>query len=107
MENPYSTDDISILSNALTLAGVEHLKKQCLDGYCYDLIFPGHKLIVEIQSKSPPHNPPKTNDQKAYEIERNLHVNELGYKIVSYSSQAVKNCAKGVVFNIQRYLLVM
>ena len=106
LSDVYSTDNVeTILSKALTLAGVEHLEKQCLHGYYPGFIFPGHKLIVEVDSKTHSGNPHKKLEQKAYYKERDAHLNQLGYQIVRYSNQAVKNCTKGVVLSIQRHLL--
>lgn len=105
MSDNYFTDNERILSKALTLAGIEHLKKQCLYGYYADFIFPGHKLIVEIDRNTHRSNLHNKADQKAYDQERDAHLSELGYQIVRYSNQAVKNCTKGVVLSIQRYLL--
>ena len=94
-----------ILSKALTLAGVEHLEKQCLHGYYPSFIFPGHKLIVEVDGNTYSGNSHKKLEQKAYDKERDAHLDQLGYKIVRYSNQEVKNCPKGVVLSIQRHLL--
>ena len=101
----YSTDNETILSKALTLAGVEHLKKQCLYGYYPGFIFPGHKLIVEIDDNKHSGNSHNKLQQKAYDKERDAHLNQLGYQVVRYSNQAVKNCTKGVVLSIQRHIL--
>jgi very-short-patch-repair endonuclease len=103
--NIYSTDNELILSKALTLAGIKHLKKQYLHGYYLEFIFPGHKLIVEIEGKTHSGNLHKKVAQKAYDEERDAHLSKLGYQTVRYSNQAVKTCTKGVVLSIQRYLL--
>jgi len=103
MHNP--TDNQRLLSKALTLAGVKHLQNQCLYGYYPTFIFPGHNLIVEVEGKtSSPHLQNKT-ERKAYDQEQDTHLGQLGYQTVRYSHQAVKNCIKGVVLSIQRYLL--
>ncbi len=101
----YSTDNERILSKALTIAGVEHLQKQCISGYSTGFIFPGHKLIVEIDSNTHSGYLYNKTEQKAQDEERDAHLSQLGYKIVRYSNQAVKNCTKGVVLSIQRYLV--
>ena len=102
----YSTDNVeTILSKALTLAGIEHLENQCLHGYYPGIIFPGHKLIVEVDGNTYSGNFHNKIDQKASDKERDAHLNQLGYQIVRYSNQAVKNCTKGVVLNIQRHLM--
>ncbi len=98
------TNNERILSNALRQAGVDHLQKQCLYGYYPDFIFPGYKLIVEVESNNHSGNLCNKGVQKATE-ERNAYLNQLGYQIVRYSNQAVKNCTKGVVLSIKRYLL--
>ncbi len=100
----YSTDNKRILSNALTLAGIEHLQKQCLYGYYPDFIFPGHNLIVEIDSNTHSGNLHNKAEQQASDKERDAHLSQLGYQIVRYSNQAVKSSTKGVVLSIQRYL---
>ncbi len=100
----YSTDNECILSKALTLAGVEHLQKQCLYGYYPGFVFPGHKLIVEVDSKTYSGNSYNKAEQKAYEQEQDARLSQLGYQVVRYSNQAVKNCTKGVVLSIQRHL---
>ena len=104
MSDNYSTDNKRILSNALTLAGVEHLQKQCLHSYYLDFVFPGHKLIVEVDSNTHSGNSANKEDQKAQDKERDAHLSDLGYQIVRYSNQAVKKSTKGVVLSIQRYL---
>jgi very-short-patch-repair endonuclease len=48
--------------------------------------------------------PTKKLEQKAYNKERDAHLDQLGYQIVRYSNQAVK-LHKGVVLSIQRHLL--
>jgi very-short-patch-repair endonuclease len=49
----YSTSNVeTMLSKALKLAGVKHLENQCLHGYYLGIIFPGHKLIVEVDSNT-------------------------------------------------------
>ncbi len=102
----YSTCNVeTILSKALTVAGIEHLEKQCIHGYYPGIIFPGHKLIVEVDSNTYSGNSHKKLEQKAHDKERDEHLNQLGYKIVRYSNQAVKNCTRGVVISIQRHLL--
>ena len=105
LSDTYSTDNERILSKGLTLAGVEHLQKQCLNGYYPGFIFPGHKLIVEVDSNTHSGNSYNKAEQKAYDKEQDDHLSQLGYQIVRYSNQAVKNCTKGVVISIQRYLL--
>ena len=100
MSDTNFTDGERILSKALTLAGVQFLQKQHLCGF----IFPGHKLIVDIDSKTHNGNLYNKAEQKANDQERDAHLNELGYQVVRYSNQAVKNCTKGVVLSIQRYL---
>lgn len=106
MSDVYSTDNKRILSRALTLAGIEHLQKQCLDGYCLDFIFPGHKLIVEVDTNMHSGNISNKAELKDSDNERDAHLSQRGYQIVRYSNQAVKNCTKGVVLSIQRHLLV-
>ena len=103
LSDTYSTNNERILSNALAQAGVEHLQKQCLYGYYPGFIFPGHKLVVEVESNKHVGNFCNKGEQKATE-ERDAHLSQLGYQIVRYSHQAVKNCTKGVVLSIQRYL---
>ncbi len=105
MSNAYFTENEHILGKALTLAGVEHLQKQCLHGYYPDFIFPGHKLIVVIDGKMNSSHLHNKIGQKAHDQEQDTHLSQLGYQIVRYSNQAVKNCTKGVVLSIQRYLL--
>lgn len=105
LSDTYTTDNETILSKALTLAGVEHLKKQCLYGYYPSFIFPGYKLIVEIDSNKQGSNSHNKLQQKAQDKERDEHLNQFGYQVVRYSNQAVKNCTKGVVLSIQRHLL--
>jgi very-short-patch-repair endonuclease len=105
LNDPYSTDNKRILSKALTLAGIEHLQKQCLYGYYPDFIFPGHKLIVEVDSHMRSGNLNNKVEHKDLNKERDAHLSQLGYQIVRYSNQAVKNCTKGVVLSIQRHLL--
>lgn len=105
MSDTYSTDNQRILSKALTLAGVEHLQKQCLYGYYLGFTFPGHKLIVEVDSNTCSGKSYNKAQQKDYNKERDAHLSQLGYQIVRYSSQAVKNCSKGIVLGIQRHLL--
>lgn len=104
LSDTYSTNNKRVLSNALTLAGVEHLQKQCLYGYYLDFIFPGHKLIVEVDSNTHSGNLSNKADPKADDKERDAHLSQLGYQIVRYSNQAVKNSTKGVVLSIQRHL---
>ena len=104
LSDNYSTDNKRILSNALTLAGVEHLQKQCLHSYYPDFIFPGHKLIVEVDSNTHSGNSSNKEEQKAFNEERDAQLSDLGYQIVRYSNQAVKKSTKGVVLSIQRYL---
>ena len=101
----YSTENETMLSKALTLAGVEHLKKQCLYGYYPGFIFPGYKLIVEIDGNNHSGNSHNKIQQKANDKERDAHLSQLGYQVVRYSNQAIKNCPKGVVLSIQRHLL--
>ena len=105
MSDNHFTDGERLLSKALTLAGVQFLQKECLYGYYPDFIFPGHKLIVDIDSKTHNGNLYNKAEQKANDQERDAHLNELGYQVVRYSNQAVKNCPKGVVLSIQRHLL--
>jgi very-short-patch-repair endonuclease len=105
LSDTYSTYTKSSLSKALTIAGIEHLQKQCVHGYYPDFIFPGHNLIVEVDSNTHSGNSSNKADQKANDQERDAHLNQLGYQIVRYSNQAVKKCTKGVVLSIQRYLL--
>lgn len=105
LSNTYSTDNQRILSKALTLAGVEHLQKQCLYGYYPGFIFPGHKLIVEVDNNTHNGNSYSNAKQKDCDKERDAHLSQLGYQTIRYSSQAVKNCSKGVVLGIQRHLL--
>ncbi len=105
LSDTYSTDNEAILSKALTLAGVEHLKKPCLYGYYPGFIFPGHKLVVEVDGNTHSGNFHNKLEQKAYDKERDAHLSQLGYQIVRYSNQAVNKCAKGVVLSIQRHLL--
>lgn len=105
LSNTYSTDNERILSKALTLAGVEHLQKQCFYGYYPGFIFPGHKLIVEVDSHTHSGNLSNKAEQKANDKERDAYLSQLGYQTVRYSNQAVKNCTKGIVLSIQRYLL--
>ncbi len=106
LTDTYSTDNVeTILSKALTLAGIEHLEKQCLDGYYPGFIFPGYKLIVEVEGNTYSGNFHNKLEQKAHDKERDAHLSELGYQIVRYSNQAVKRCTKGVVLSIKRYLL--
>ena len=105
LSDNYSTNNQRILSQALTLAGIEHLQKQCLNGYYPGFIFPGHKLIVEVDSSTHGGNTYNNAKQKDHDKERDDHLSQLGYQIVRYSNQAVKNCAKGVVLSIQRHLL--
>lgn len=104
MSDSYSTNNKRILSNALKLAGIEHLQKQCLHSYYPDFIFPGHKLIVEVDSNTHSGNSSNKEEQKAHDQERDAQLSQLGYQIVRYSNQAVKKCTKGVVLSIQRYL---
>lgn len=99
-----NTNNQRILSQALTTAGVEHLQKQCLSGYYPDFIFPGYKLIVEIENNKHSGNLYNKAEQKNSNQEQDDHLTELGYQIVRYSSQAVKNSTKGVVLSIKRYL---
>gem|GEM_PF-2975951 len=105
VSNAYLTDNERILSKALTLAGVEHLQKQCLHGYYPNFIFPGHKLVVVIDRKSPSVFSHNGVEQQVSDQEQALHLSQLGYQTVRYSNQAIKNCTKGVVQSIQRYLL--
>jgi len=79
----YSTDNKRILSNALTVAGIEHLQKQCLYGYYPDFIFLGYKLIVEIDSTHSGNLHNKA-EQQASDKERDAHLSQLGYQIVRY-----------------------
>jgi len=105
LSDTYSTNNRRILSNALTLAGVEHIQKDCIYGYYPDFVFPGHKLIVEVDSQTHSGNLDNKAEQKAVAQQRDDHLSQLGYQIVRYSNQAVKNCTKGVVLSIQRHLL--
>lgn len=104
LSDSYSTDNKRILSKALTLAGIEHLQKQCLHDYYPDFVFPGHKLIVEVDSNTHSGNSSNKEEQKVQDNERDTHLSQLGYQIVRYSNQAVKKSTKGVVMSIQRYL---
>lgn len=101
----YSNDNQRILSKALTLAGVEHLQKQYLYGYYLGFTFPGHKLIVEVDSNTYSGNSHNKAKQKDYDQQRDAHLSQLGYQIVRYSNQAVKNSLKGVVIGIQRHIV--
>jgi very-short-patch-repair endonuclease len=83
---------------------VEHLQKQCVNGYHPGFVFPGHKLIVEVEGKTYSGNSHNKAEQKASDRERDAHLSQLGYRVVRYSNQAVKNCTKGVVMSIQRHL---
>ena len=105
MTNSYSTDNQRLLSKALTSAGVEHLQRQCIYGYDTGFVFPGHKLIVEVDNNTHSGNSHNNAKQKDSDKERDAHLSQLGYQIVRYSSQAVKNCSKGVVLGIKRHLL--
>ncbi|MBV8884539.1 MAG: DUF559 domain-containing protein [Chroococcidiopsidaceae cyanobacterium CP_BM_RX_35] len=105
MSNAYLTDNERVLGNALTLAGIQYLQKHCLHGYYPNFIFPGHKLVVVIERKSPSAFSHNGTEQKVSDQEQDLHLSQLGYQTVRYSNQAIKNCTKGVVLSIQRYLL--
>lgn len=104
LSDAYLTDSQRILSKALTLAGVEHLQKQCLHGYHLGFIFPGYNLIVEVDSNTHSGNSYNNIKQKDRDKERDTHLSQFGYQTVRYSKQAVKNCAKGIVLSIQSHL---
>ncbi|MBV9386559.1 MAG: DUF559 domain-containing protein [Chroococcidiopsidaceae cyanobacterium CP_BM_ER_R8_30] len=99
------SDDVSILSQALALIGVEHLKRQHLNGYYFDFVFPTHKLVVEIKGKPHTHSSSSRSEQELYEQKRNDYLTQIGYKLVCYSSEALKYSVKGVALNIRRHLL--
>lgn len=105
LSDSYSNDNQRILGKALTLAGVEYLQKQSLYGYNVGFVFPGHKLIVEVDSNTHSGKSHNNAKQRDYDKERDAHLSQFGYQTVRYSSQAVKNCSKGVVLGIQRHLL--
>lgn len=105
MSNAYLTDNERILGRALTLAGVEYVQNHCLHGYYPNFIFPGHKLVVVIERKSPSVFSHNGVEQKVSDEEQELCLSQLGYQTVRYSNQAIKNCTKGVVLSIQRHLL--
>ena len=105
LNDNYSSNNQRILSKALTIAGIDHLQKQCLYADYYpDFVFPGHKLVVEVDSSKNTANSANKAEQETDTQERDSYLNELGYQVVRYSNQAVKNCTKGVVLSIQRYL---
>ncbi|PIG90882.1 DUF559 domain-containing protein [Gloeocapsopsis sp. IPPAS B-1203] len=105
LSDTYSTNIQHILSDALTSAGIEHIQNHCLDGYHFNFAFPGHKLIVEVDSNKYSGNLYKKAEQKADDQQRDARLNQLGYQVIRYSNQAVKNSTKGVVLSIQRHLL--